>query len=440
MSEVMPRKALPAVAAVINSSYCRRFPDEVAEQLNAMPAVDAWQLLQDIPVADSRAVWTQLPTDAAEAILEHADTGYLGELFTQLDAVYAASVLRRAGEALRERILGRLTPSVAQDLMRLMSFPEHSAGSLMDPRTVTLRGDMSVRDALERLRRNKPRFTHHLFVVDRDRRLQGMVEIEALALAEPDEPVDAVLRPVRIVVTALEHRDELLEKLDRHGISDVPVTDLEGGLIGVIHHDQLFGAVQEESSGDIQAMFGASRDERALSDVGFAVRKRLPWLQINLLTAFLAAAVVGLFEDTIAKFTALAVLLPVVAGQSGNSGAQALAVTMRGLALREIGVRHLFRVVFKEVSTGLVNGVLIALTTALGVFVWSGSGGLALVIALAMVLSMAAAGLAGATIPIALTAVGQDPAQSSSIILTTITDVVGFLSFLGIARLLVNLL
>lgn len=435
-----PQQPPRTVANHINHSYCRRFPDEVAEQLQSLPAESAWQVLQDIAVTDSLQVWAQLPTDVAESILENADAAYLGELFTQLDAVYAASVLRRADETLRERILGRLAPSIAQDLQRLMSFPEQSAGSLMDPRTVTLRGSMSAREALERLRHNKPRFTHHLFVVDRDLHLQGMVEIEALALAEPDEPVDAVLRPVRIVVTALEHRDELLEKLERYGISDVPVTDLEGRLVGVIHHDQLFGAVQEDSSGDIQAMFGASRDERALSTVGFSVRKRLPWLQINLFTAFLAASVVGLFEDTIAKYTALAVLLPVVAGQSGNSGAQALAVTMRGLALREIGIRHLFRVAAKEVSTGLINGLLIALTTALGVFIWSDSAGLALVIALAMVLSMAAAGLAGATIPIALTAAGQDPAQSSSIILTTVTDVVGFISFLGIATLLIELL
>ncbi|MCW9057949.1 MAG: magnesium transporter [Gammaproteobacteria bacterium] len=424
----------------LNRGYCRRYPDEVAEFLSGVPADEGWQAIQDIPIGDSTTVWTRLPTDAAEAILAHADDTYLGDLFNRLDPVYAASVLRRADPGLRARILARLSPAVGQDLERLMGFPENSAGSLMDPRTVTLRGDMTAREALERLRRDKPRFTHHLFVVDRERRLQGMVEIEALALAESDEPVDGVLRPVRMVVTALEHRDELLEKLDRHGISDVPVTDQEGHLIGVIHHDQLFGAVQEDSSGDIQAMFGASRDERALSDVSFAVRKRLPWLHINLLTAFLAASVVGLFEHTIAQFTALAVLLPVVAGQSGNAGAQALAVTMRGLALREIGTRHLLRVVVKEVSAGMINGLLIALTTAVGVFVWSGSAGLALVIALAMVLSMAAAGLAGASIPIALTAAGQDPAQSSSIILTTITDVVGFLSFLGIATLLSGLL
>jgi magnesium transporter len=220
----------------------------------------------------------------------------------------------------------------------------------------------------------------------------------------------------------------------------LPVVDVEGRLQGVIRHDTLVDAAREEATADIQTMVGASSEERALSPVAFAVRKRLPWLQINLVTAFLAAAVVGLFESTIARFTALAVLLPVVAGQSGNTGAQALAVTMRGLALREIRVRHWLRVASKETGVALVNGLAVAVTTSLGVWVWSQSTGLALVIGLSMVISMAAAGLAGATIPIVLSALGQDPAQSSSIVLTTVTDIVGFLSFLGIATLLAGML
>ncbi len=166
----------------------------------------------------------------------------------------------------------------------------------------------------------------------------------------------------------------------------------------------------------------------------------MPWLQINLLTAFLAASVVGLFESTIAQFTALAILLPVVAGQSGNAGAQALAVTMRGLALSEITVRHWLVVMFKEVRVGLLNGLTIALTCGIGVYLWSGSLGLVAVICLAMVVAMITAGFAGAVVPIALVRLGQDPAQSSSIILTTVTDVAGFFSFLGIATLLLRFL
>jgi magnesium transporter len=216
--------------------------------------------------------------------------------------------------------------------------------------------------------------------------------------------------------------------------------DVQGRLLGVIRHDALVTAAQEEASLDIPTMVGASKEERALSRVPFAVRKRLPWLQVNLGTAFLAASVVGIFEETIARFTALAVLLPVVAGQSGNTGAQALAVTMRGLALREVRVLQWMRVLWKEVNVGFLNGVVIALTTSAFVYVWSSSVGLSLVIGTSMVLSMAIAGLAGGGIPLLLTALGQDPAQSSSIILTTVTDVVGFFSFLGIATLLSGML
>jgi magnesium transporter len=183
-------------------------------------------------------------------------------------------------------------------------------------------------------------------------------------------------------------------------------------------------------------MVGVSRDERALSKVSFAVRRRLPWLHINLATAFIAAAVVGLFEDTIARFSALAVLLPVVAGQSGNTGAQALAVTMRGLAMREVRARQWLRITLKEGRVALINGVAVAVTTSAGVYLWSRSLGLSFVIGIAMVVSMVAAGVAGAVIPIMLTVSGQDPAQASSIILTTVTDVVGFLSFLGLATML----
>jgi magnesium transporter len=241
-------------------------------------------------------------------------------------------------------------------------------------------------------------------------------------------------------VQAIASREEVLETFARYILLDLPVVDIDGVLLGVIINNSLVQAVQEESSADIQTMVGVSREERALSSALFAVKKRMPWLQINLLTAFLAAAVVGLFEHTIAQVTALAILLPVVAGQSGNSGAQALAVTMRGLALREITIRHWFTVMFKEVRVGFLNGLAIATTCGAGVYLWSHSWGLVAVICLSMVMAMVAAGFAGAVVPIALVRMGQDPAQSSSIILTTVTDVAGFFSFLGIATLMLRFL
>jgi magnesium transporter len=216
--------------------------------------------------------------------------------------------------------------------------------------------------------------------------------------------------------------------------------DLQGRVVGIIRQAGLVEAAHEDAVTDLQQMVGGSKEERALSPPRVGVRSRLPWLNLNLLTAFLAAAVVGLFESTIARFTAVAVLLPVVAGQSGNTGAQALAVTMRGLALREFRVSEASRVIAKELAVGFINGVAIAIVTSAGVYLWSRNTGLALVMLLAMPLSMIAASVAGAIIPVALVKLNRDPATASSIILTTVTDVLGFFTFLGLATLLSSML
>lgn len=226
---------------------------------------------------------------------------------------------------------------------------------------------------------------------------------------------------------------------ERHFFS-LPVVDLDQRLLGVIRNEDIIKASQEDATADLQTMVGANKDERALSPVWFSVRKRLPWLQLNLVTAFLAAFVVGMFESTIAQFTALAVLLPIVAGQSGNTGAQSLAVVIRGLALRDIRPAQWFRVCGKEVYVAFLNGLAVSAAACLAVGIWSRSFGLTLIIGVSMIISMVIAGLSGAAIPIALKAFKQDPAQSSSIVLTTVTDVVGFFSFLGLATVFSSLL
>ena len=252
-------------------------------------------------------------------------------------------------------------------------------------------------------------------------------------------PLQRIMHSAPAVLNPLDQREQIVELLDRHRVDSLPIVDSKRRLLGVVRYASLFQAIEEVATAGLQKMVG-NADEQALSSAGTAVRKRLPWLHINLLTAFLAAAVVGLFESIIAQFTALAILLPVVAGQSGNAGAQALAVTMRGLALREIGIGDWRHVLNKEVAVGLVDGVALAVTCGAGVYLWSTSFGLSLVIGVAMILSMLAAGLAGAVVPILLIRAGQDPATASSIILTTVTDVAGFLSFLGTATLLSFLL
>jgi magnesium transporter len=329
----------------------------------------------------------------------------------------------------------------AHEFRKLMSYPPDVAGHFMDPRVMTLRPSSTVGQALDRLRELGPgRRIYELYVVDEDGMLEGAVPLQQLALAAPETELRSLTRGKPLEVSALTSREEVVELLNQSRLASIPVVDFEGRLIGVIRLNQLVAAAEQEASADMQSMVGVSKDERALSKVSFAVKKRLPWLQINLLTAFLAASVVGLFEDTIARVTALAVLLPVVAGQAGNTGAQALAVALRGLALREITERHWPKLVVKEFLTGFLNGLAVATVTVLSVYAWSGSAGLCLVIGLAMVGAMSIAGVAGAAIPVLLSAFGQDPAQSSSIVLTTVTDISGFFSFLGLATLLSRML
>ncbi|MGD8956793.1 MAG: magnesium transporter [Chromatiaceae bacterium] len=419
----------------LQGDLVENFPDDAAQLLERQTPIEIAEILSRYPASTTTPVWERLSPDIAIRALESLDEVKSLEVLRNIDPTRSAAMLAMRDEEVRNRFLALLPDKEANELRTILAYPADSAGALMDPRVMLLRADTTVREALARIRALRRRATRRLFVVDSENRLEGQVDIQDVATASATTRLEEIQRPVRAVVNSVAPREEVVEILEQYKLTDLPVVDAEGRLVGVVRYRNLVAAAEDEASVALQTMVGVSKDERALSKVSFAVRKRLPWLQINLLTAFLAAAVVGLFESTIAKYTALAVLLPVVAGQSGNTGAQALAVTMRGLALREIRIRQWPRVLFKEASTAFWNGLAVAATTALGVWIWSASTGLAGVIGVSMILSMVIAGISGAAIPLLLTAARQDPAQSSSIVLTTVTDVAGFLSFLGIASL-----
>jgi magnesium transporter len=436
----MTIETLAPAESALTQRYLLDYPLEAARELESMQAAQAAALLAAQPAHASLRAWQALAPDVACDVLDRLPPALAVRLLGEAEPVASVAALTQMDAPDREKWLQRLDAEIARELRELLAYPEDCAGRMMDPRVSPLRTGMTVDEALARLRQMRRRGVRELFVVDDEGRLAGRVEVQDLALAARELPLADITLGVVAVVGDLDPREDVVQTLQTQPITALPVINTSGRFIGVIRQAELVAAVEEETSLDIQTMVGASPDERALSTPAFAVRKRLPWLQINLLTAFLAAAVVGMFEGIIAKFTALAVLLPVVAGQSGNAGAQALAVTMRGLVLREISLRHWPAVVGKEAATGLINGLAVAATTALGVYVWSRSLPLVGVIVLAMIISMVAAGLAGALVPILLRRFGQDPATASSIILTTVTDVVGFFSFLGIATLFAPML
>jgi magnesium transporter len=435
------REAAQGAASALAEEFVRRHPHEAAAELEGLGAVQLAEYLLAAHDRDAAAVLQALRPEVAAEVVEHSGELRRRPVLAAVSPARIAVILSRLDDEARAGVLGGLPTPVAREVGEIMSYPPDTAGALMDPRVNHFRAEVSAENALVELRGLRSLRINSLHVVDMNGVYLGSVRIQDLALAEPDQELRELIIAAPASVQAMAPRAEVVELLEQRRLQTLPVVDFEGHLVGVIRYDALLSAVEAEATADIQAMVGASREERALSPVRFAVGKRLPWLNINLLTAFLASFVVGLFEHTIAQLTALAVLLPVVAGQSGNTGAQALAVTMRGLALREIRVRdHAVRVAVKEALVGALNGIVVALVTAGAVLVWSRSPGLAAVIGVAMVASMAIAGVAGATIPMVLTVLGQDPAQSSSIILTTVTDVTGFLSFLGLAALFIQML
>ena len=419
---------------LIVGRYLKLYPSEVASLLEDTPPAAIVQALTEQPTELSQDILKHLSPSLAAECLSRFDEGKAVELLELIEPGRAALLLSLQDNQKRDRFVTQLDSSLAEELMELMTYPPGTAGRLMYTRIYTFKPDESVKQALQRYR-NIGLQIRNLIVTDDSSKLLGVIPLAKVVSADWNTNLSELITTHPPFIFATSPREEAVEILTKQDITSIPVVDANYHVIGVLSHGALIHSVEEQASADLQKMVGVSKEERALSTPWFAIRKRLPWLNINLLTAFIAAAVVGLFENTIAQFTALAVLLPVVAGQSGNTGAQALAVVMRGLALREVRVRHALQILFKEGLVGFINGIAIALVTAIGVYLWSQSLSLSLIIAAAMIISMVLAGIAGASIPLVLTILRQDPAQSGSIILTTITDVVGFLSFLGLATL-----
>lgn len=422
-------------AQLLVERYLDRFPNEAVEILNSLSLEELGEFLGSLEPVRAAAVLERLSDLVAADCLAQLDESAWQRIAARLDPYRAALLISRLAEEQREALLKVLDTPLGDEIRELMSYPADTAGSIMDTRILSFGPRDTVRDALARLGKWHRRDTRYVLVTNSDGQLLGVLTLSDVALAPPRQRLEQLLKDQAPQISAMAPKEEVLNILTASRVGMLPVVDGQQKLLGVIRQEGIIQAVKEDATADLATLVGASKDEHALSPPMFAVRKRLPWLQINLLTAFLAAAVVGMFENTIAQFTALAVLLPVVAGQSGNTGAQALAVTIRGLALREIRSRDSLRVLNKEAISASLNGIAVAVVTVIAVFFWSGSLGLCLVIFLAMIISMAIAGVAGAAIPLILASVKQDPAQSGSIILTTVTDVFGFFSFLGLATI-----
>lgn len=417
--------------------YVQKDPAGAARALETLPEEEVVRILRALPPAMAARVVRQLQVPYAAEVLKAADADLFREITLALEPHHAASIFVHLPSEGREKLLEHLPKRLRLEIQDYLSFPEGSVGRLMVRSFLAFGTEVTVREAIARIRQLSQRRTptSYAYVVDGENRLQGVMNMRDLLLAEPDQELGKIMRSDVYTLHCFTDREEAAAEVSKRRYFAVPVVDSEGHLLGIIQAEHLILGVQDEYTEDLQRMVGAGADERVSSSIGYSLRKRLPWLHVNLATAFLAAAVVALFEDLISRITVLAVFLPVVAGQGGNAGAQSLAIVMRGLVMREIPRGKVRTVIFKESVLGIATGTVTGLVTGVIAWLWNGNPWLGLVIGVAMVVNLFVAGLSGATIPILMKSVGLDPAQSSSIVLTTVTDIVGFFAFLGCALL-----
>jgi len=417
-------------------------PVAAAHSLETMNEEESAMALKALPAPILAHAFRHLQAKQAAALLKEVPPDLFKQVVEELEPQQGASILISLPKNIRSPFLENLSEKAKREIQDILTYPENSAGRIMTTDFVAFRTEVKVQDAVQKVRslahQNAP--ASYTYVVDDENHLMGVITMRDLLVASSDEPLEAITNRGVFSVNCFMDREEVANELSKRNYFAVPVVDHENRLLGVIKAEQLIGDIQQEATEDIQKLFGAGGDERAFSPIGFSLRKRLPWLYVNLATAFLAASVVALFEGVIAKITILAVFLPVVAGQGGNAGIQTLAVVMRGLVMREIAPQKVWRLLGKEAVIGILNGVTIGLVTGAVAWIWHGNTFLGVVIGLAMILNLLAAGLSGAAIPLSMKAIGLDPAQSSGIILTTVTDVVGFFAFLGLAVLFQNFL
>ncbi|MCA1453518.1 magnesium transporter [Bradyrhizobium sp. BRP22] len=372
-----------------------------------------------------------------EEILEELEPETVAEGVRELASDDAIELLEGLDEEDKEQILERLPPSERAELERSLLYPENSAGRRMQTEFIAVPPDWTVGQTIDYMRDapDLPHRFYEIYVVDADRHWLGAVPLDVLLRSRRPVPLTELIDEDRRRVSALEDQEEVARMFGKYNLVAAPVVDTTDRLVGVITIDDVVDVIEEEADEDLKALGGVTSHEELSDNVWTIARGRFNWLLINLATAFLASSVLGLFEGQLEKMVALAVLAPIVASQGGNAATQTMTVAVRALATRELGSYNAVRVILREVMVGLVNGVAFAVITGIAAVAWFKIPGLGVVIGLAIVCNLVAGALGGILIPMVLERVRADPAVASGTFVTTITDVVGFFCFLGIATL-----
>lgn len=417
---------------------------------------DLAQIFSDLPERERHAAFnmlvekngklameavSELGPEKGAALLALRSAEEIARLAQEVPSDDAAALIGHLPDELSAAVLDLIRPKPGGGVSELLEYEEQTAGRLMNPNVFALPEGLTAGEAITALQQARDvEMVFYLYVVDERRHLVGVVSLRRLLLVSPDTPLGRIMTTDVYSARVDTDQEEVAQQVASYNLLAIPVVDGENKLVGVITVDDVIDVIKDEATEDVYRLAGVSRDERVFTPPYESLRKRFPWLLVNLGTAFLAAGVVSLFKDSIGKLTALAVFMPVVAGMGGNAATQTLAVIVRGLALGELTWSNSRKALFKELLVGVGNGAANGLVGVLVVWVMGYGLGLGLLLGAAMILNLFVAGMAGTLIPLGLKALKVDPALASTVFITTFTDVFGFLSFLGLGTLFIRLL
>lgn len=414
-------------------------PADAAEAIEGLDITDQVKFIKQLPIKDAADSIAEMEDHDQKALIQHLNRGLAARIVEQMSPDDATDLLEELDDELRHALLKRVPAEERAELKTLLTFDPDTAGGVMNTEVVILDQDLSPDQGIAQIREEveDKETPYYAYLVDKKERLVGVVSLRDILLAKHGTKLKDQVKTQNLITVGYNvDKEEVAHLIAHYNLLALPVVDFGNRLLGVVTVDDVIDIIHEEASEDMQAMVGAGADETTDSPWLYSVRVRLPWLIINVLFSAVSAWVVHLFEGNIAEMAVLAVLMPVVANQAGNTGQQALAVMIRQLAMERFDRKRAWVAVLREIRIGLVNGLIISSLVFCVAFFLSGNLALASVMGVALGVDMILGALAGASIPLLLKEMGRDPAQASSIFLTTITDSMGFFFLLGLAGLL----
>jgi magnesium transporter len=422
----------------------KQHPSDVAQVFGELPDKEreaTFSLLAERNGRLAMEALSELGPEAGAALLATRASNEIAGLAQEIPSDDAASLIDHLPKELSAAVLDLMRPKESGVVENLLEYDEQTAGRIMNPHVFALSEDMTVGEAITELQTNRDvEMVFYLYVVDERRHLVGVVSLRRLLLVSPETPLKRIMTTDLITARVDMDQEEVARQVASYNLLAIPVVDEENKLVGVITVDDVIDVIKDEATEDIYRLAGVAGDERAFTPPLESLRKRLPWLSVNLATAFMAASVVALFEGTIEQVTALAVFMPIVAGMGGNAATQTLTVIVRGIALGELTWRNSRKALMKEAVVGVGNGIVLGVIAAAVAWVTRGSPVLGLILCAAMIINMFVAATAGTLVPLGLRAANVDPALASAVFITTLTDVFGFFSFLGLATVFIRYL